>query len=270
MFERWNRMVRSGTAEGGGAPPANPPAGDGGAQPPSFLLPLGDTRPDHVPEKFWDAEGKGLKADALLKSYTELEGTIGKRADAYRAEMLKEIRAGVPEKPEDYPADLSGLLPEGFEAKLNQDDPLLAEARQIAHETGMKPEAWTKLLGAFVKWQAAGLPNVSAETEKLGEGGAARVAAVDMWLAKALPEGQYKALENFVTSAGAVEALESLMSMARGNGQVSGVSQPGGGGAPSAEEANAAMRDPRYWDKSPEGEALREKAASWARMAAAV
>jgi hypothetical protein len=35
-------------------------------------------RPEHVPEKFWDAEGGAVRTDALLKSYLELERKLGR------------------------------------------------------------------------------------------------------------------------------------------------------------------------------------------------
>src|SRR3954451_9246070 len=34
-------------------------------------------RPENVPEKFWDNDAGGLRADALLKSYMELERKLG-------------------------------------------------------------------------------------------------------------------------------------------------------------------------------------------------
>ena len=34
-------------------------------------------RPENVPEKFWDSDAGGLRADALLKSYLELERKLG-------------------------------------------------------------------------------------------------------------------------------------------------------------------------------------------------
>lgn len=40
-------------------------------------LPSSTTRPDNVPEKFWDAEKGAIKTDEVLRSYTELERKIG-------------------------------------------------------------------------------------------------------------------------------------------------------------------------------------------------
>jgi hypothetical protein len=44
-----------------GSEPANAPA----------------ARPPGVPEKFWDREAGGIRTDALLKSYVELERKLG-------------------------------------------------------------------------------------------------------------------------------------------------------------------------------------------------
>lgn len=35
-------------------------------------------RPEHIPEKFWDAESGAVRSDALLKSYVELERKLGR------------------------------------------------------------------------------------------------------------------------------------------------------------------------------------------------
>ena len=63
------------------------------------------TRPADVPEKFWDAEAGGLRVDALLKSYRELERRLSQRAappaeDAPPEDLLRFRQAmGIPETP---------------------------------------------------------------------------------------------------------------------------------------------------------------------------
>ncbi|PHK95879.1 hypothetical protein CR162_05955 [Pseudoroseomonas rhizosphaerae] len=70
-------------------------------------------RPEDVPEKFWDAESRSLRVDALLKSYRELEKRLSQRVapasfgppgeDAPEEERIRFLRAmGVPETPEEY------------------------------------------------------------------------------------------------------------------------------------------------------------------------
>lgn len=56
-------------------------------------------RPSNVPEKFWDAEKKAIRSDAVLKSYTELEKRAGAgdlapaNADEYKMDtVLDEVK----------------------------------------------------------------------------------------------------------------------------------------------------------------------------------
>jgi hypothetical protein len=88
-------------------------------------------RPEDVPEKFWDAEGKALRVDALLKSYKELEKRMSQRfappaPDAPEEEKLRFRRAiGVPDSPEEY----------NVEAKHEMCGPD-ADVNQKLHEAG--------------------------------------------------------------------------------------------------------------------------------------
>jgi len=58
-------------------------------------------RPDHIPEKFWDAEAGQVRVDELLKSYTELEKSRSKSAEQTKADEQK--AEGDQQNPEDKP-----------------------------------------------------------------------------------------------------------------------------------------------------------------------
>ena len=66
------------------------------------------TRPEDVPEKFWDQEAGQLRVDALLKSYRELERRLSQRiappgADAPEEEVQRFRRSlGIPDSPGEY------------------------------------------------------------------------------------------------------------------------------------------------------------------------
>jgi hypothetical protein len=66
------------------------------------------TRPADVPEKFWDEEAGGIRVDALLKSYRELEKRLSRMVtlpgdDADEEERFRFLRAlGVPETADAY------------------------------------------------------------------------------------------------------------------------------------------------------------------------
>jgi len=50
-------------------------------------------RPEHIPEKFWDAEKGEVNVDAMAKSYAELEKSKAKPAEKSEAEMTDEEKA---------------------------------------------------------------------------------------------------------------------------------------------------------------------------------
>ncbi|MBW8268290.1 hypothetical protein [Caldovatus aquaticus] len=247
---------------GGGEPAAAPeaaagPHSDRGGDPNGTRAPAAPDwlhaapeRPDWLPETFYDPERKGIRVDALANSYRELQGRFSQKNETLKAEVLKELRAGVPETPEGYSFEIpKELVPEGFEVQQPPaDDPLLGEARKVLHELGAKPEQWRRLIGAFVRWQVAQAPDLEAERQKIGEGAEERIAAVDMWLARQLPEEQYRALMGAATSAPFVLAMESLMRKATG-GAAGGLPAglPGGGeGQMTGEKARELMRHPDY------------------------
>ena len=74
------------------------------------------SRPEDVPEKFWDTAAGTLRVDALLKSYRELERRLSQRfappgAEASAEEVQRYRRAlGIPDGPEDYAMISAALM----------------------------------------------------------------------------------------------------------------------------------------------------------------
>ena len=101
------------------------------------------------------------------------------------------VRAALPD-PSAYKVELPGdfKAPEGINFQLNQNDPLMAQARQVMHDidTGKisGQEAFSKLLGLYAGAQVADAAMVKAgrdaEIAKLGPTGTARVTAVITFL----------------------------------------------------------------------------------------
>lgn len=101
------------------------------------------TRPEGVPEKFWDPEAGQLRTDALLKSYLELERRLGAEAappadDAAPDERAEAASEGEGEAEVDAPAppDIPDD-PDGYEitteSELVAPDP---EVNKRLHEAG--------------------------------------------------------------------------------------------------------------------------------------
>lgn len=190
------------------------------------------TRPDYLPEAYWDAEKGEAKAGALteaLKKLGELEA-----AQAERAKL-------VPEKAEGYePALPEGFkLPDGIEIQLDTNDPVYAAARAFAKERGFTQAEFSSLLELNAQRVVAEHRTLSAavaaERTKLGENRIARLDAVDSFLKGRLPEAQASALSNMLVTAAQVEAFETLMSSLSGDG-VGGFSQKGQGAKATVSE----------------------------------
>jgi hypothetical protein len=254
--------LRDPAREPGSAPAASsPPA----AAAPDFYYKV-EARPDFVPETFFEAD-KGISVEKLAKSYRELQGRFGQKNDALKAELLKELRKDTPATPEDFALEFdASLLPEGYTAKdIPSDDPMLKAARTVLHRLGGTQADMKELAGAFIQWQTSAIPSIAAEKAKLGEGADERIAQVDAWLARSLPEKHYASLMGAVQTAGALEAIEAIMRRATGGGIPAGT---GGVGAAAAlpmtpQEAMQIVSDPAY--NTPAGAELRAKFSAFVR-----
>jgi hypothetical protein len=210
-------------------------------------------RPEEVPEKFWDAETGTLRAEALLKSYRELERKLGTMvslpADADDVEAQSRLREalGVPARADEYAIEPAH--------EVLRPDP---ELNARLHEAGFT-QAQAQLVYDLAAERL--LPLVDeifdeAEAARQAESLAAHFGGQEKWQALArqlktwgqanLPDETYRAL---ASSHDGVLALHEMM-------RVREPSVLGGndGAKPEPDEAElrSLMRDPRYWrDRDP-------------------
>tara|TARA_R100001082_G_C4355002_1_gene156409 strand:- start:652 stop:1437 length:786 start_codon:yes stop_codon:yes gene_type:complete len=204
-------------SEGEGSAPAE--AGTTEASAAESAIP---SRPDFVPEKFWNAESGEVRLEDAFKSYSEIEKKGRQRGDKMREEIMAEIEAETtanrPETMDDYelvvPEFLQEQLGEDDTYEFNQDDPLLHFWKETAHELGFGQEDFNKGVEAYVNAQMAMQPDLEAEIAKLGENGQDRAAHVAQWAEKTFSPETYQALFNFAQSADSIVALEEVMGLA--------------------------------------------------------
>lgn len=217
--------------------------------PENLLDTTGDAgaRPAEIPEKFWDAERKELRVDALLKSYLELERRFSQRAappaeDAPEEERLRWRRAlGVPDSPDGYE-----ITP--CHEMCGPD----AEVNKRLHEAGFTPRQAQLVYDLAAERLLPLIAEASAEfeagrqREKLiahfgDEERFRRVAAqVAAWGRANLPEAVFTALSS---TAEGVLALHRMM-----DSKDPPLSREAAGEAAMDEgELRKMMRDPRYW-----------------------
>jgi hypothetical protein len=137
------------------------------------------TRPDWVPETAWHAE-KGFDLEAFGKHWTE---KVAPDLTQLAAERV--LRNSLPAKPEDYKTALSPAFkpPEGVEFKIDEADPLWAQAKTWAHANGLSQEAFAQAIDLVAGRDVATAAKVqtarNAEIAKLGPTGPARVDAIE-------------------------------------------------------------------------------------------
>lgn len=182
---------------------------------PNNPAPAAAARPEGVPDSYWDTTANALKVDPTvlardlkerddLKAFKATEDsrrlTLPQNADGYKIEL---------------PADFKP--PEGVTFQFKADDPLLVQAKALAHQSGMSQDNFSKMLSVYAAAQVQDQATISAakqaEITKLGVNGPARVDAVTAWL-KGVggPDAEILCRTlDFAPVAGTVMAFERLM-----------------------------------------------------------
>jgi hypothetical protein len=167
-------------------------------------------RPDYIPEAHWDATAGKVKDDKAVSAYFN-EIITRDAAEASR-------RLTLPQNADAYKIELPGDFkpPEGVKFEFKTDDPLLAQARTLAHQSGLSQENFSKLLGLYAGAQVSDAQSVStarnAEIAKLGATGPARVDAVTTVFKGVLGDADGALLASRMFTARDVEVMEKLVS----------------------------------------------------------
>jgi hypothetical protein len=204
-------------------------------------------RPEYIPEAHWDAAANKVRDEAALSAHFN---EIIARDAAAQSQALSR-----PQTPDAYkielPADFTP--PPGVEFKFDAADPLLAQARSVAHENGLSQEGFSKLLGLYAGTQVASAQAVKtahdAEVAKLGPTGPARVDAVTTVFKAVLGEAEGKQLASRLFTAADVQIAEKLVAKLTGQGtfKQGGREPPQPAGKVSQEEYDR-MTPAQRWD----------------------
>ena len=175
------------------------------------------SRPDYIPSQFWDDSAKAIKPE-FGQHYSQM-------ATRLAAEDVKV--ASRPQKPDDYKIELPTDFkpPAGVEFKFNDADPLLAQARTVAHEAGIPQETFSKLLGLYAGAQVATEASLQAarqaELAKLGPTATARNAALETFFKAALGEKDGMQLMSRAFLASDFQILEKIVGKLSSQGAAS-------------------------------------------------
>jgi len=160
------------------------------------------SRPEHVPEKFWDAEKGEIRTEAALKSYGELE----KRFGAFK---------GAPDK---YEAILSEeLIAEGV--SIDESDPILEVAKEFAKSSNMSQEGFAGMLNLYATQKLAESKAqdqaLQAEIASLGDDADRRINSMLQWASANMDAELLEGFKDMAVSAPAIKAMEKMVSMTR-------------------------------------------------------
>lgn len=162
-----------------------------------------------MPESFFDAEKKEVKGAELRKHLDEL--ATFKAADDSR-------RASLPQTAEGYELKLPDgfAAPEGIEVKLDVNDPMLKDAKAMAHAKGWSQKDFSDALGVVATMKATEAKAYeTAKTknlEALGAKGPERIDAVTRWLNANGSEAEIKPIIATLATAAHVTFFEKIIS----------------------------------------------------------
>ncbi len=209
--------------------------------------PTEQSRPDHVPDKFWDAEGGTIRTDALLKSYLELERRLG-AGDATEDGDVGDTapRPGVPETPDAYAISCTSGVVEPdpeinarlFDAGFNQEQAQLVYSLAEQYLVPAVSEAYAEV---FVRQELGRLHETFGGTESWQH----TADQLRNWGKANLGGDVY---ETLASSYDGIMAMHAMM-QAREPAVVHADATVGGSDEGSLRRM---MQDPRYWrDRDP-------------------
>ena len=214
-------------------------------------------RPEYVPEKFWDTDRNEIKVEELSASYNSLEKKLGMRTDELskqiRTDIEQEAKTVVPEKYEIVMPE----IPKEINVEVNEEQELLKEWSSICRENNLSQEVFNRGVNAFVNNEIAGLPNLNAEMEILGDNAKSRLEAAELWTKKYLSNEAYDTMSKLASTADGVKAIEEIMNITKSK------PLPNANTVVDAEldetDLRSMMNDPRYYDPAKRDEAYYNK-----------
>ena len=203
-------------------------------------------KPEHISDKFWDADSKSVNVEALSTSYNTLEKKLGKRTE----DLTKQIRQDMDNQkiknvPKEYEIKLPDDLPEDVQIEVNKEQPLMKWWSEKAREMGFSQDQFNEGINQFVNNEINGLPNIEKEMLDLGDNAKERVESADLWAKKHLSEDAYNTISNLASTSQGIKTLEEIMSLNKKSVMPS--TPTAIEGKPTLEDLRSMMKDPRYW-----------------------
>lgn len=185
------------------------------ATPAPTAAPVPKTRPEGVPDSFWDKDKGELKTADWAKSYEELRQAKAE-IDARKAQIPAQADLYKPELPKDL------KIPAGMEVKT--DDPLYVAVRQMAHEEGWTQGQFSRAIGEYAKIEGAKhealQAAITSRDEALGANGPQRVDALNKRFVAAFGEEVGKQFSQTLFTPAIIKGFEQVFASLSSQGVV--------------------------------------------------
>jgi len=203
-------------------------------------------KPEHISDKFWDADSKSVNVEALSTSYNALEKKLGKRTE----DLTKQIRQDMDNQksknvPKEYEIKMPDDLPEDVQIDIDKDQPLMKWWSEKAKEMGFSQDQFNEGINQFINNEIGGLPNIEQEMLDLGDNAKERVESANLWAKKHLSEDAYNTISNLASTSNGIKTLEEIMSLNKKSVMPS--TPTAIEGKPTLDDLRSMMKDPRYW-----------------------
>ena len=148
-------------------------------------------------------------------------------------------------------------LPEGVNVDINTEEPMLQWWADTAKKAGLSQEQFAEGIKQFVNNEIAGLPDIQAEKELLGDNADQRIESANLQAKKNLTPDSYDAIYQIAARADGVKVIEELMNLTKEAPIPQHETQIDV--KPSLADLRSMMNDPRYHEDGMKDPAYIEK-----------
>ncbi|HMI40756.1 MAG TPA: hypothetical protein VK485_05955 [Sphingomicrobium sp.] len=198
------------------------------------------TKPDGLPDTFWDKDKGSIKGEDLKKHFD---------AEAARGDTPAEAKDYKTTLPEGFKAPEGAELPAGYE--FNEADPFLQAFRKIAKDTGMSQKQFSAALSVEATRAGFVQSQLRARDAALGENAQTRLGDLATWMDASFDQKTSGQLKAVLYSPEVVKAFESmkksLTSQGVGSFNASGREAPEANDGKPAEWGKMSNVDKRTW-----------------------
>jgi hypothetical protein len=107
------------------------------------------------------------------------------------------------------------VLPEGIDAEISADDPMLVNFNEWANESGLSQEQHTKLMAIYVNGLMEDETAVADEIKRMGKDAPQRINDFTSWAKANFDEAEFETLQGLATTAEGFGILEKMRGMSR-------------------------------------------------------